>query len=111
MKKLDLGQTITILANVGVIAGIVFLAIELRQNNRLLVAEAEFNQLQHLQDIGMVLFENPEVADMYTRALDGDELDRVEQRKNAQFSPDPLARLGMAVSTKSSWCARGHGGT
>ena len=36
MKKLELGQTITILANVGVIAGIVFLAIEPRQNNELL---------------------------------------------------------------------------
>ena len=28
MKKLDLGQTVTILANVGIIAGIVFLGIE-----------------------------------------------------------------------------------
>ena len=33
MKKLDLGQTMTILANVGVIVGISFLAVELRQNN------------------------------------------------------------------------------
>jgi hypothetical protein len=33
MKKLDLGQTITILANIGVIAGILFLAIEVRQNS------------------------------------------------------------------------------
>ena len=32
MKKIDLGQTITILANVGVIAGIVFLAIEVRES-------------------------------------------------------------------------------
>ena len=40
MKKIDLGQTITILANVGVIAGIVFLAIELRQNNELLGQQA-----------------------------------------------------------------------
>lgn len=32
MKRLDLGQTITILANLGVIAGIVFLAIEVQQN-------------------------------------------------------------------------------
>jgi len=32
MKKIDLGQTITILANIGVIAGIVFLGYELRQN-------------------------------------------------------------------------------
>ena len=44
MKKIELGQTITILANVGVIAGIVFLAVELRQNNELLAAEARANQ-------------------------------------------------------------------
>lgn len=40
MKKLDLGQTITIVANLGVIAGIALLALELRQNNLLLRAEA-----------------------------------------------------------------------
>ncbi len=45
MKKLDLGQTITILANVGVIAGIVFLGMELRQNNELMAADARFNLL------------------------------------------------------------------
>ncbi len=38
MKKLDLGQSVGILANIGVIAGIVFLAVELRQNNELVVA-------------------------------------------------------------------------
>ncbi len=32
MKKIDLGQILGILANVGVIAGIVFLAVEIRQN-------------------------------------------------------------------------------
>jgi hypothetical protein len=32
MKKIDLGQTIQVIANVGVIAGIIFLAFELRQN-------------------------------------------------------------------------------
>ncbi len=32
MKKIDLGQTISILANFGVIAGIVFLGLEIRQS-------------------------------------------------------------------------------
>ena len=32
MKKIDLSQSIVILANIGVIAGIVFLAVEIRQN-------------------------------------------------------------------------------
>ena len=40
MKKINLGQTISILANLGVIAGIIFLAIEIRQNNQFLSAEA-----------------------------------------------------------------------
>ena len=39
VKKLDVGQIITILANVGVIVGIIFLAVEVRQNNQLLSAE------------------------------------------------------------------------
>jgi hypothetical protein len=39
MKKIDLGQAITILANVGVIAGIAFLAAELRQNNQMMRAQ------------------------------------------------------------------------
>ncbi len=45
MKKLELGQALGIFANVGVIAGIVFLAVELRQNNELL--EAEIRTIRH----------------------------------------------------------------
>ena len=40
MKKIEFGQLLTILANVGVISGIVFLAFELRQNNALLESQA-----------------------------------------------------------------------
>ena len=44
MKKIDLGQSITMLANIGVIAGIVFLAVELQQNNELLRVEVELSR-------------------------------------------------------------------
>ena len=40
MKKIELSHLIQIAANLGVIAGIAFLAVELNQNNRLLRAEA-----------------------------------------------------------------------
>ena len=40
MKKIDLGQTITIFANVDEIAGIVILAFELQQNNEALGLQA-----------------------------------------------------------------------
>jgi hypothetical protein len=45
MKKIDLGQTLQIVANVGVIAGIVFLAVELQQNTdsqRMMAAQQVF---------------------------------------------------------------------
>lgn len=41
MKNIDLGQTLNTLANVGVIAGIIFLAVELNQNNEFLELEAK----------------------------------------------------------------------
>jgi len=45
MKKIDVGQTITILANVGVIAGIFFLAFEVSQNTDALYAESRQSTL------------------------------------------------------------------
>ena len=46
MKKIAFGQTIGILANIGVIAGIIFLGVELQQNNELLQTEAGYKLLQ-----------------------------------------------------------------
>ena len=40
MKRIDLGKTMTLVANVGMIGGILMLAYELRQNNELMEAEA-----------------------------------------------------------------------
>ena len=39
MKKIDLGQTLGIVANVGVIAGILLLAYELNQNRQMMQAQ------------------------------------------------------------------------
>ena len=48
MKKIDLGQTIRILANVGVIAGIVFLVIELNQNTQQMTVQLEWQVNQKI---------------------------------------------------------------
>ena len=50
MKKIDLGQIISIVANVGVIAGIAFLAIELNQNTKQLALELEWQINQRMVD-------------------------------------------------------------
>ena len=61
MKKIDYGQAIQTLANVGVLAGIVFLAFELRQNNELLDTQIRATTLAQRQSISQLLFENPDV--------------------------------------------------
>jgi hypothetical protein len=46
MKKIDLGQTITILANIGVIGGLVFVGLQLRQEQEI----AQSNRVQSASD-------------------------------------------------------------
>ena len=79
MKKIDLGQTITILANLGVIAGIIFLAVELRQNNRLLSAEAQFSRRQSEQARDFMLIQSGELADVLVRARNGEGLSQSDE--------------------------------
>jgi len=68
VKKIDLGQTITILANVGVILGIAFLAIELNQNNELLRAQADYNYMQSRVAWRHRILFDPEYAEFRVRA-------------------------------------------
>jgi hypothetical protein len=64
MKKIDLGQTITILANVGVIAGIVFLAFELRQNNDQLALQAQAQLQERRNSIMALVINNPDLVEL-----------------------------------------------
>jgi len=79
MKKIDLGQAIAILANLGVIAGILFLAIELQQNNRLLDAQVSYNLLQNRTETRDEIYFNPEFAAFRFKVESGEELSPVEQ--------------------------------
>lgn len=65
MKKIDLGQTVTILANIGVIAGIVFLAVELRQNTAVTIGSAELEVTNLQTEWHLRLAENAELARLY----------------------------------------------
>lgn len=79
MQKIDLGQTISTLANIGVIAGIVFLALELQQNNELLGAEARSTRLSvRLEEVRLPI-ENPVLAEALIKHRHGEELSDYEQ--------------------------------
>ncbi len=79
MKKIDLGQTIGIVANVGVIAGIVLLAFELQQNNELLRAEADYNYLQQRLESRRRTISDPEFAQFWLKAKNNESLTEVDR--------------------------------
>jgi hypothetical protein len=79
MKKIDVGQTIGILANLGVIAGIAFLAIEIGQNNELMQAAARSAQDERIQDYIEQVYMVPGLADIIMKANSGVQLTETEE--------------------------------
>jgi hypothetical protein len=68
MKNIDVGQTIQILANVGVIAGIAFLAIQISQNTAQTRAEAYQSRALAMAAIQSSMAQAPnDVADLFAR--------------------------------------------
>jgi len=61
LKKVNLAQTISVLANVGVIAGIIFLGLELQQNNEMLSDEAQRARAQMFRENLAVWADNSEL--------------------------------------------------
>ena len=78
MNKLDLGQTITILANIGVIAGIIFLAIELRQNNALIETQNLYIQYESRSEAVEFVLSDPALAAAVAKTKANQELTDVE---------------------------------
>ena len=78
MKKIDLGQTFHIFANIGVLGGILLLAYELKQNNQLIEAEARFNRLAMVADAWHFRAEHGDLADLRVRALKNESLNDTE---------------------------------
>jgi len=123
LKKIDLGQTVSILANLGVIAGIVFLGMELQQNNELL--EAESRSARNDRAIGLLsLPSNRELAAVLAKLNDGDDLDSTDQVQlrsyvivifrnfEANFNEIQLGNLdGEAVLNTQRGIVRNVGGT
>ncbi len=78
MKKIDVGQTIGILANLGVVAGILFLVVEIQQNTETLQAEMRFNASERSTDAVEQFVSNPQLVSAYVKFERGDSLSREE---------------------------------
>ena len=78
MKKVDVGQAINIIANLGVVAGIAFLAIEVGQNNDLMRAAARDAQNDRVRDYVEQVYTTPGLAEVIVKARNGTPLTDVE---------------------------------
>ena len=83
MKKIDLGQAIGILANSGVIAGILFLGYEIHQNNRFWAAQARAEMAANRVSYNDMMLV-PENLSVFLRAMSNEEL-RVEETARLTF--------------------------
>ena len=82
MKKIDLGETIGILANIGVIAGIVFLAVEIGQNNDQLAAQTRNTIYELRSGLERDLINNVGgIAELVTKERRGEALTDVEENR------------------------------
>lgn len=79
VKKFDLGQTLNTLANVGVIAGIIFLAYELNQNNEFLELEAKATRVQITLGAWEQITGNPSLAALMIRDRNEEALTAAEE--------------------------------
>ena len=70
MKKIDLGKIFTILANVGVLAGIIFVAFEIRQSNRIAVGTTSYELNRHFMGINELYITNPDLLSLAVALAD-----------------------------------------
>ena len=81
MKRFELGQLMTFVANLGILGGLLLLAFELRQNNELMEADARQNRVQMSVDAWRFFAENGDLIEMREREKSGEELSNAETRR------------------------------
>jgi len=78
MKRIDLGQVINTIANVGVIAGIVFLGFELQQNSEMIRGQTRSQLARDVVDLFQMNMNDSQYADVLLRGNNGEELSELE---------------------------------
>ncbi len=138
MKKIDLGQTLQLLGNVGVIVGILLLVYELNLNRNMMMAQTRNELSQNLVELGIADSTDLALADVLSRGLnDGEQGTPAEQwivmrRANAWFRywenvhyqgrigtydevefSKQLASIGSALAVRAGlvkyWCGASEG--
>jgi hypothetical protein len=86
MQKINFGQSVQILANVGVVAGIIFLALEVQQNNDSLAAQASLGRLAATTSRLALGLNNPDLAHINFKAMSGEALTPEERNRYFDYT-------------------------
>ena len=105
MKKIDLGQTVNTLANVGVIGGLIFLGFEMQQNTNIARAAAYRENVQDIAAWRSNILSDPELAGLNVAYGDGEwaTFDEIEQSRVSMLVNNILG------SYENAFFARNYG--
>ena len=85
MRKIDAGQAVRIVTNVAVVAGIIFLGLEIRQTGLAIQDNSHLSSIEYSREVRQQLFD-PDFAAVYEHALVNYEgLSPSEKRQFAVF--------------------------
>lgn len=101
MKKIGIGQTINTLANIGVIAGILFLAYELRQNTQAVQLASAESYLSGGSALDLRIAQDPELAALLIRASRPEPLTDIEELQVERFNYATLRQWETAYYLSS----------
>jgi len=85
MKKVDLGQSLQILANIGVFIGVLLLVYELRQNTLVTKFAAANTYASEFGDLELFIVGTPGFAELVLRANQGDKLTDADELRMTVF--------------------------
>jgi len=78
LKKFELGQTVSMLANIGVIAGIIFLGLEIQQNTEMIRAQITQSRADAAIGLAQSHFNSEYIPEISEKISQGGELTGLE---------------------------------
>ena len=81
-----INRWLTLAANIGVLAGIIFLAMELQQNNEILSAQARRDQLDARSAAGALVIANADLSEILYKVSNGDKLTPFEEYRFGRWA-------------------------
>jgi phytoene dehydrogenase-like protein len=115
MKKIDIGQAIGIFANLGVLGGVLFLGIELRQNTQAVQLTSAESYLSGGSALDLRIAQDPALASLLMRDQNSEPLTDVDERRLERWNHASLRQwetaqylYSIGALDESLWLAYRH---